>query len=110
MPARAARGTEGADGTRLASRASDAAADTSGLDARIAELEAQIAQDEDAIKNFLSAPPTEGGVALPETPEFREIALRLPKLQADLRSLLEQRGRAGGSVEPLGSGSERDDF
>jgi len=109
-PAPVARGERGADGTLVASRASDAPADTSGLDARIAELEAQIAHDEEAIKDFLSTPPTEGGVALPETPEFREIAHRLPKLQADLRGLREQRGRAGASDDPLGSRSDRDAF
>jgi hypothetical protein len=31
--------------------------------------------------------------ALPEKPEFREIALRLPKLQAELRELRERRSQ-----------------
>lgn len=103
----------GQPGSRLAARASNASADTSGLDARIAGLEAEIARDEDALKDFLSAAPSEGDAALPSTPAFREIARRLPKLQADLRSLREQRARAGGasaSDAPLGSGSARDDF
>lgn len=103
-----------ARGPQIASRGASAS-DTSGLDARIATLEAEIARDEDAIKDFLSAPAEEGAAPLPDTPEFREIARRLPKLQAELRGLMEQRGRSGGATAthgngaPLGSGSERDD-
>jgi uncharacterized coiled-coil protein SlyX len=96
------KGTSGE--TRVASR--ETRAPTSDLDARIATLEAQIANDEDAIKNLLSTPPAEGATPLPQTPEFREIARRLPKLQADLQALREKRDRAGGSATDAPSGSD----
>jgi hypothetical protein len=63
------------------------------LDARIAALERQIAGDEESLKALLSEVPAPGAPELATRPEFREIALRLPKLQAELRTLQEQRAR-----------------
>jgi hypothetical protein len=64
------------------------------LDQRIAALEAEIARDEEALKDLLSQAPAESGAAIADQPEFREIAKRLPKLQADLRALREERSRS----------------
>jgi hypothetical protein len=55
--------------------------------ARRAELEEQIAADQEALKELLSRQPTEGGAPLRDSPELREIARRLPALQAELRAL-----------------------
>ncbi|HME69171.1 MAG TPA: hypothetical protein VKM54_04810 [Myxococcota bacterium] len=63
------------------------------LDARIAALERQIAGDEESLKALLSEVPAPGAPELATRPEFREIALRLPKLQAELRTLQDQRAR-----------------
>ncbi len=65
--------------------------DAATLDARIAAIEQEIARDEASLQNLLSEPTPEGGVQLADRPEFREIATRLPKLQADLRALQDQR-------------------
>jgi uncharacterized coiled-coil protein SlyX len=65
-----------------------------GLDARIRELEARIAEDEEALKKLISAPGAEADTEV--SPELREIADRLPKLQAELASLQEQSTRSGG--------------
>jgi uncharacterized coiled-coil protein SlyX len=56
---------------------------------RIRELETRIAADEEALKALISDPGTAADEA---PPELREIADRLPRLQAELDSL--QRGRA----------------
>ncbi len=61
------------------------------LDTKIAELEHKIAQDETALVDMIEAPDADAAAALPDRPEFREIAGRLPRLQAALRSLREQR-------------------
>lgn len=79
-------------GTQLATRppAPGAAGE---LDARIAELERQIVQDEESLEALLSDASLHGGTPLPERGDFREIAHRLPKLQADLRALRDERAR-----------------
>ena len=64
------------------------------LDARIRELEARIAEDEEALKQMISAPGADADTEVP--PELREIAARLPRLQAELASLQQQRLRSGG--------------
>jgi hypothetical protein len=64
------------------------------LDARTRELEAQIAADEEALKKLISAPGAEADTEV--SPELREIADRLPKLQAELASLQQRRTRSGG--------------
>lgn len=66
-------------------------AGSASLDARIAELEAAIARDERALKDLISEAPMDGGDALVDSPELREIARRLPALQEDLRALRERR-------------------
>ena len=68
-------------------------ANPADLDARIAALERQIAGDEESLKALLSEVPAPGAPDLADRPEFREIALRLPKEQAELRTLQDQRAR-----------------
>ena len=63
---------------------------SSELDARIRALEEVIARDEQALKVLISAEAGEGG-SLAESAELREIARRLPGLQAKLRALRERR-------------------
>jgi len=65
--------------------------DAATLDARIAAIEQEIARDEASLQTLLSEPTAEGVGPLADRPEFREIATRLPKLQADLRALQDQR-------------------
>jgi uncharacterized coiled-coil protein SlyX len=64
------------------------------LDARIRELEARIAEDEEALKQLISTPGTDADTEV--SPELREIAARLPQLQAELASLQQRRTRTGG--------------
>lgn len=66
------------------------ASERQDIDRRIAELEGVIAEDEDALKAMVSEPgvdPVDRG----DDPEFRSIALRLPKRLAELRALRDQR-------------------
>lgn len=63
--------------------------DYTEYDDRIRELEARIAEDEESLKVLINEPGTATGEV---PPELREIADRLPRLQAELDSL--QRGRA----------------
>ena len=65
------------------------------LDARIAALQQEIDRDQSALENFLSEQPKEGAPLLPDRPEFRQIAHRLPKLQAELARLKEERAHQG---------------
>lgn len=58
-------------------------------DARIREVETRIAEYEEALKALVSDPDGDADTAL--TPELREIAQRLPQLQAELTALY--RGR-----------------
>ncbi len=69
-----------------------AAAGDQALDERISSLEEQVARDQTALEGILGEP-TESRVA--DRTDFREIARRLPKLQADLKALREQRARQG---------------
>jgi hypothetical protein len=55
--------------------------------ARRAELEAQIAADQEALKELISRKTAEGDEPLRESSELHEIARRLPALQAELRAL-----------------------
>ncbi len=61
------------------------------LDERIAALEAEIARDQEQLKALLSEPAKTEAPELPQRAEFREIARRLPKLQADLQALRVER-------------------
>jgi uncharacterized coiled-coil protein SlyX len=63
------------------------------LDARIRALEARIAADEEALKQLISKPGAEADTEV--SPEMREIAARLPRLQAELASLRKQRASDG---------------
>lgn len=66
----------------------------SPLDVRIAELEARIAADEEALKVLISDPKMAD--TLRDSPELREIGTRLPGLQAELEELKEERARGAG--------------
>ncbi len=67
-----------------------AAADVREIEGRIAALQEEIARDEERIKAWVSDPAVDP-VTLADDPEFRELAARLPQLQAELRSLREQK-------------------
>jgi len=71
--------------------APQAAAPASGswpeLDARIAELELLVAQDEERIKQMVSAPQVGDHDELIDSEELREIGARLPVLQGELAEL-----------------------
>jgi len=58
-------------------------------DARVREVESLIAEYEEALKVMVSAPGSDADTEI--SPELREIARRLPQLQAELAAL--QRGR-----------------
>lgn len=69
------------------------AADPGDLDARIAALEAEIASDEEALKDILAAPgPADPGLIAYDA-SFREVAERLPKRLAELRTLQSERAQ-----------------
>jgi len=84
--------------TASASAAPGAPAQGSGasseFDTRIRELEARIAEDEEALKQLISSPGADADTEV--SPELREIAARLPRLQAELASLQQRRARTGG--------------
>jgi hypothetical protein len=61
------------------------------LDARIREVEASIARDEEALKALIGDESPEAADSLESSPKLREIAGRLPGLQAELRELRAQR-------------------
>jgi hypothetical protein len=61
------------------------------LDARIREVEAAIARDQEALKILIAEDPAEGSDPLEQSQQLRAIAHRLPGLQAELRSLQAQR-------------------
>lgn len=108
-PSDAAEGPEARDisqgaapetGARAARPSAALRAQRAELEQRIHELEAQIARDEERIKELLSRPreqaqpPGEGGEAAPVAgPELREVAMRLPRLQEELRELRERRAQ-----------------
>lgn len=64
---------------------------TAELDARIRAVEDAIARDREALKVLIAENPAEGRDSLAQSPQLREIAHRLPGLQAELRSLRAQR-------------------
>jgi hypothetical protein len=70
--------------------------DAADLDTRIASLEEQVNRDEAAIQSILSQPREADAPRVAERPDFREIAQRLPGLQANLKVLREQRARQSG--------------
>ena len=58
--------------------------------ARRAELVARIAKDEERLKALISSTSPDGSAPLVDSSELREIARRLPALQAELRALDER--------------------
>jgi hypothetical protein len=87
---------EGAGAPDAGARPGAGPPDDRELAGRIAALEEEIARDEERIKAWVSDPAVDP-VTLADDPEFRELAARLPRLQADLRSLQE---RKPGDREP----------
>jgi hypothetical protein len=67
-----------------------------GDDAREQELTAAIAADEAALKELISAPIAPGDPPLSDSAQLREIARRLPELQAELSALRERRAPPAG--------------
>jgi hypothetical protein len=63
------------------------------LDARIGALEAEIASDEGSLKTFLAAPAPASPDQVAHDRSFREVAERLPKRLAELRSLQSERAQ-----------------
>jgi hypothetical protein len=61
------------------------------LELHIAELAAAIAADEDALSAFIGSPGQGDAVELSDTPEFRQIAGRLPKRLQELEALRNER-------------------
>ena len=61
------------------------------LDARIAELEALVATDEETLKDMISAPPSENYDELIHSQQLRDIAARLPQLHTELNELRQWR-------------------
>jgi len=66
-------------------------AEADQLDVRIAELEAAVTDDEEALKAMISDSASGGPLARGDDPEFRSIAARLPKQLAELRALRDRR-------------------
>jgi len=69
------------------------ATEREALDARIAELEAEVRRDEDVLKDLISDPDTDADTPLFDRPAFLEISQRLPELQSQLDALRSQRER-----------------
>jgi hypothetical protein len=70
------------------------------LELRIAELAAAIAADEDTLSAFVGDPGPSDGVELADKPEFREIALRLPKRLQELEALRSERDALRSETTP----------
>jgi hypothetical protein len=73
--------------------AADLETQRADLDTRIAALEAEIASDEDALKGFLAVPAPENPAEVAYDQSFREVAERLPRRLAELRSLKGERAQ-----------------
>jgi len=73
--------------------APDEQAELAALDAQIAEVEQKIASDEEALMVLISENEASQQDALVDDPHFRDIAQRLPRLQADLERLRERRAQ-----------------
>jgi hypothetical protein len=65
-----------------------------GDTAREQQLAAAIAADQEALKALIAAQAAPGEAPLADSAELREIAQRLPRLQAELRALRERRAPA----------------
>jgi len=71
------------------------AAQQEALDARIAELQAEVRRDESFLKGLISDPDLDSDVPLFDRPEFLEVSRRLPQLQAQLQELRDERAQLG---------------
>jgi len=69
------------------------AAEREALEARIAEVEAEIARDESFLKALISDPDLDADVPLFDRAEFLEVSQRLPELQARLEELQDERAK-----------------
>ena len=65
------------------------------VDERIASLQTDIRESEEALKVLIAIPVLEGGgpLAMADDPQFREVAGRLPKLLAELVALEDERAQ-----------------
>lgn len=63
------------------------------LDREIASIEGEIARDEETLMGILSETDSVEQNTLVDDPRFRDVAQRLPRLQADLERLRERRAR-----------------
>jgi hypothetical protein len=73
-------------------------AERQALDQQIEKLQAQISVDEELLKTWIANPEVDPVMAA-DDPGFREVALRLPRLHADLAELEQKRGAMSGAPE-----------
>jgi hypothetical protein len=73
-------------------------AEQQALDLQIHDLQAQISVDEELLKTWIANPDVDP-VNAADDPDFREVALRLPRLHSDLAELEEKRQAMGGTPE-----------
>lgn len=73
-------------------------AEQQALDRQIEELQAQISADEEILKTWIVDPDADPLTAA-DDPEFRAVALRLPRLHGDLAELEQKRRAMGGTPE-----------
>ena len=100
VPAAEPTGEPGAEPTQTAAAepvapaiASDVEGQRRDLDARIASLQEEISADEDALKGFLAVATPKDPAEIAYDASFREVAERLPKRLAELRSLQSERAQ-----------------
>ncbi|MAE95403.1 MAG: hypothetical protein CL910_12140 [Deltaproteobacteria bacterium] len=89
------RAPEPVDPAVAAARREEAAVALFDLDLRIAELEVEIATDEESLKRMISDPNSGGPMASEHNTEFRSIAVRLPKQLSELQALRNERETLG---------------
>jgi hypothetical protein len=85
--------TASAEPTAPAESPADRESQRRDLDARIAALQEEIAADEDALKGFLAVTTPQDPAEIAYDSSFREVAERLPKRLAELRSLQSERAQ-----------------
>jgi hypothetical protein len=73
-------------------------AELAKLDGQIQSLEAEISTHEEKLATLIST--ADDKKPLVDNPSFREISQQLPKLQAELQSLREQRNKIQPSATP----------
>jgi hypothetical protein len=85
--------TASAEPVAPAESAADRESQRRDLDARIATLEEEVAADEEALKGFLAVSTPKDPAEIAYDSSFREVAERLPKRLAELRSLQSERAQ-----------------